>query len=121
MNAKLAQLNIERGEHHNAQASSWLDNMLLATGLLVLGYFPIFNLYVKRQAARGLVYAFPIIALIASAILSFNVMVNAVYGYKFNKLGHVQLESLGTPVFNDTPNLLLSLTVFRAFIIPVCI
>lgn len=64
---------------------------------------------------------FPVISSVASAIMSFNIMINAVYGFKFNELGHRQLQSMHIPAFNDTPNWFVSTTVFRAFSIPVCV
>ena len=81
LNKQKALWNIERGQHHGTLATSHLDNMMLVTALLLLGYFPLSNAYGQRQVSHNLMLTFPIVSSIASAIMSFNIMVNAVYGY----------------------------------------
>lgn len=94
---------------------------MLVTALLLLGYFPLYNSYKQHRVSYKLICAFPIVSSVVSAILSFNIMVNAVYGYKFSQLGHCQLLRMQAPVFNDSPRWLLSTAFVRALTIPVCI
>ena len=121
LNKQKALWNIERGQHHSVLSTSRLDNMMLVTALLLLGYFPLFNFYNRHLVSRELIYAYPIISSVASAIISFDTMVNAVYGYEFNKLGHLQLQRMQIPTFNDTPYWFLSTSFIRTLAVPVCV